>query len=121
MFSEYCESKFEIEAVEVTYHAEANVKHIYPKLIEREELINVDEMNKRVGINIDASKMAELLAKMCLNSRVVNENQISVRIPPTRSDILHSCDIIEDLGISYGYNNIVTKFPNSNCFSEEVI
>ena len=119
MFSEYCADKFVVEAVEVEYKA-TDVKHIYPKLIERYEVINVSEMNSKVGIKIEAEKMAALLGKMCLNSTVINENQISVRIPPTRSDILHSCDIIEDLGISYGYNNIETKFPNSNCFSEEV-
>lgn len=118
MFSEYCENKFEIEAVEVTY-AQSGLKHVYPKLFERDEVINVNKMNNRVGISIDAQKMANLLGKMCLNSKVVNENEISVRVPPTRSDILQACDIIEDLGIAYGYNNIETKFPSTNCFSEE--
>lgn len=118
MFSEYCENKFEVEAVEVTY-VQSGLKQVYPKLFEREETVNVGSMNGRVGINIDAQKMANLLGKMCLNSKVVNENEISVRIPPTRSDILHACDIIEDLGIAYGYNNIETKFPATNCFSEE--
>jgi len=77
-------------------------------------------MNSRVGINITAEKMAQLLGKMCLNGTVISEQEISVRIPPTRSDILHGCDVIEDLGIAYGYNNIETKFPATNCFSEEV-
>lgn len=117
MFSEYCESKFQIEAVEVT--SVDGSKSVYPKLTQRHEMIDVDYMNRRVGINIEASRMAALLSKMCLDSEVVNEKQIKVKIPPTRSDILHSCDIIEDLGISYGYNNIETKFPNTNCFSEE--
>jgi len=82
--------------------------------------VNVGEMNSRVGINISAEKMAHLLGKMCLNSTVVSDHEICVRIPPTRSDILHSCDVIEDLGIAYGYNNIETKFPATNCFSDEV-
>ena len=118
MFSEYCQSKFEIEAVEVTQVDGS--KHVFPKLNYRNETINVDEMNRRVGISIDATKMAALLGRMCLDSQAVNENQVSVRIPPTRSDILHACDIIEDIGIAYGFNNIETKFPNTNCFSEEV-
>lgn len=117
MFSEYCSSKFEIEAVEVTFLDGS--KSLYPKLMQRDEIIDVDFMNRRVGINIDAARVAALLGKMCLDSQVVNDKQVKVRIPPTRSDILHACDIIEDLGISYGYNNIETKFPNTNCFSEE--
>jgi phenylalanyl-tRNA synthetase beta chain len=119
MFSEYCENKFEVEAVEVTYEKDG-VKNIYPKLIERDQKVSVVEMNSRVGINITAEKMAQLLGKMCLNGTVISEQEISVRIPPTRSDILHGCDVIEDLGIAYGYNNIETKFPATNCFSEEV-
>lgn len=118
MFSEYCSPKFEIEAVEVTFLDGS--KSLYPKLMQRDEIIDVDFMNRRVGINIDAARVAALLGKMCLDSQVVNDKQVKVRIPPTRSDILHACDIIEDLGISYGYNNIETKFPNTNCFSEEV-
>lgn len=119
MFSEYCEKKFEVEAVEVTYR-ETGLKHIYPKLFERTQSVNVSQMNKRVGIEISAEKMAQLLCKMCLDSKIVNETELDVRIPPTRSDILQACDIIEDLGIAYGYNNIATKFPATNCFSEEV-
>lgn len=118
MFSEYCANKFEVEAVEVTYKMNG-IKHIYPKLFEREEIVNVNEMNKKVGIDIDAEKMSLLLSKMCLNASVISEDELKIRIPPTRSDILQACDIIEDLGISYGYNNIETKFPATNCFSEE--
>lgn len=29
-----------------------------------------------------------------------------VDIPPTRHDIIHACDIFEDVAIAYGYNNI---------------
>jgi len=88
MFSEYCESKFQIEAVEVT--SVDGSKSVYPKLTQRHEMIGVEYMNRRVGINIEASRMAALLSKMCLDSEVVNEKQIKVKIPPTRSDILQS-------------------------------
>lgn len=118
MFSEYCANQFEVEAVEVTYQ-QTGEKRVYPKLFERDEMVSVSEMNSRVGINIEAEKMASLLGKMCLNSKVTGPDQITVRVPPTRSDILHACDVIEDLGIAYGYNNIETKFPKTNCFSEE--
>ena len=32
---------------------------------------------------------------------------LEVTVPPTRSDILHAVDIAEDIGIAYGYKNIV--------------
>ncbi|KAJ6757623.1 PHENYLALANINE--TRNA LIGASE BETA SUBUNIT [Salix koriyanagi] len=35
-----------------------------------------------------------------------NNCNINVLIPPTRSDILHPCDVMEDVAIAYGYNGI---------------
>lgn len=117
MYAEYCESKFNVEAVEVTQLD--SVKHIYPKLSERFEMVNQQAINKKIGINISVDKISSLLNKMGLSSEKVNENQIKVKIPPTRSDILHACDIIEDVAIGYGYNNISKTIPKTNCFSTE--
>jgi phenylalanyl-tRNA synthetase beta chain len=35
-----------------------------------------------------------------------NGDFMKVEFPPTRSDILHPCDVVEDIGIGYGFNNI---------------
>lgn len=40
-----------------------------------------------------------------------NPDQILVEIPPTRPDILHECDIMEDAAIAYGFNNLPHTFP----------
>ncbi|CAF0977682.1 unnamed protein product [Brachionus calyciflorus] len=117
MFSEYCNSKFEIEAVEVTQLDGS--KELYPKLRERIEIIETNSVNKKIGINIDDANMAKLLARMGLEAEIIDKNKISVRIPPTRSDILHACDIIEDVAIGYGFNNIAKTIPKTNCFSSE--
>lgn len=42
------------------------------------------------------------------------KNENTVVIPPTRSDIMHECDISEDIGIAYGYNNIPKILPLTN-------
>lgn len=39
-------------------------------------------------------------------------------MPPTRHDILHECDIAEDIAIAYGYNNIQQQLPNINTIAE---
>ena len=39
---------------------------------------------------------------------------VKIEIPPTRADILHGCDVIEDIGIGYGFNNIERVFPENN-------
>ena len=119
MFSEYCTPQFEVEAVEIIY-SDTKKTHTYPVLSSRIEKVNVNEINKKVGIKIDEKQMAALLNRMGLSSQVVSNNELEVTIPPTRSDILHSCDIVEDVAIGYGFNKIVKTIPKSNCFSEEV-
>ena len=41
-------------------------------------------------------------------------NFLKVEIPPTRHDIIHACDIYEDVAIAYGYNNILKTLPATN-------
>ena len=36
---------------------------------------------------------------------------IAVTVPPTRSDVLHECDIAEDVAIAFGYNDIPRTLP----------
>jgi phenylalanyl-tRNA synthetase beta chain len=43
---------------------------------------------------------------MGLNLLSTNGDFMKVEFPPTRSDILHPCDVVEDIGIGYGFNNI---------------
>ena len=39
---------------------------------------------------------------------------IEVLIPPTRADVLHACDIMEDVAIAYGFNNLKGPFPSQS-------
>lgn len=118
MFSQYCDNSFTVEPVEVIQAD--GTKCIYPDLAYREEVVPVDQINKTIGIRQDPVKIAELLSKMCLESEVVDSDvAVKVRIPPTRSDVLHACDIIEDVAIAYGYNNIEMTFPKSTTIGDQ--
>lgn len=37
------------------------------------------------------------------------------------SDVLHACDIVEDVAIAFGYNNVKMTFPKTNCVAKQVI
>ncbi|KAM9274691.1 phenylalanine--tRNA ligase beta subunit isoform 3-T3 [Cariama cristata] len=124
MFSEYCEKPFTVEAAEVVY---PNGKtHIYPELAYRKEKVKPELINKKIGISETPSGLAKLLTRMCLKSHVIgNGNNIEVEIPPTRADIIHACDIIEDAAIAYGYNNIQMTIPKTytianQCSQEDI-
>lgn len=40
-----------------------------------------------------------------------NDDTVDVDIPITRADVLHQCDIMEDVAIAYGFNNLKKTFP----------
>lgn len=50
--------------------------------------------------------MVHLLKKMGLNSNVKNSNTIEVEVDAIRTDILHPCDLAEDIAIAHNYNSI---------------
>jgi len=113
LFSYHCADKFTIEPVEVE-QADGTVITT-PTLPYRVEKVTADYLNKKIGIDISATQVADILTRMCLESKVTDEEkgEISVTIPPTRSDILHACDIVEDVAIAYGYDNITKTLPRS--------
>uniref|UniRef100_A0A9L0R4T1 Phenylalanine--tRNA ligase beta subunit n=1 Tax=Equus caballus TaxID=9796 RepID=A0A9L0R4T1_HORSE len=112
MFSEYCENQFTVEAAEVVF---PNGKsYTFPELAYRKEMVRADLINKKVGIRETPENLAKLLTRMCLKSEVIGDgNQIEIEIPPTRADIIHACDIVEDAAIAYGYNNIQMTLPKT--------
>ena len=75
MFSRYCSDQFTVEKCEVVT-PEGQI-HSYPHLKERSETINVDKINRMVGINETAEDVADLLTRMCLTANV-DENGILV-------------------------------------------
>lgn len=49
-----------------------------------------------------------------------DQKTLTFEIPPIRSDIMHACDIIEDIGIAYGYNNIPLALPPTNTIGTQI-
>ena len=112
MFSMYCATPFSIESVKVvTPDGQASD---YPKMQPRFFKTEKSYLNRISGLELSVEEMSSLLLRMGLNS-VPEGDTIKVEAPVTRSDILHACDIAEDLAISYGYNNIVKRKPSTIC------
>ncbi|KAF0978333.1 hypothetical protein FDP41_002848 [Naegleria fowleri] len=120
MFAEYCSKPFTVEQVKVEYEDHTqSANEITPILDDVEFSCTTDYVNNRLGLDLSVEKMAELLKRMQLNASVVNEKTLKVLAPPTRSDVLHACDIMEDVAIAYGYNNIPKTFPKSSTIGKE--
>lgn len=114
-FSAYCEKKYEVEPVEVIYSN--GESFIYPDLSLYNMEVSLSYVNDSIGVALKAEEVTSLLNRMQLSAKntVPNEGQcnITVSVPPTRSDVLHPCDVMEDVAIAYGYNNIPKRKPAS--------
>lgn len=117
MFSEYCSKPFSIEPVTTVTNG---VSEVYPTLRYRTETIQSKEVNGLVGVQQSSQEVAKLLSKMCLESVVNKDQTITVTIPPTRHDVIHPCDIYEDVAIAYGYNNIVKTTPKTLTVAQQL-
>lgn len=72
--------------------------------------INKKDIFKILGVNISDENIIKSLNKMGHQVKINNENNsIYVETPPYRSDIFHKRDIIEDIAIGYGYNNLLSN------------
>ena len=126
MFSEYAAKPFTVEPVKVNYVNEAGditKSYVSPQMYTRNECADVDFVNSIIGINITAERMVDLCNKIQLGPATLitvdGKAKLQVTVPPTRSDILHQVDIAEDIGIAYGYNNIVKRVPQTATVGSE--
>lgn len=104
-----------MEPVEVVY-ADGR-SYVYPDLSAYNMEVSLSYINHTIGVSLEAEEVTSLLNRMQLHAErsASGDNQwnINVLVPPTRSDVLHPCDVMEDVAIAYGYNNIPKRKPAS--------
>ncbi|OLY85532.1 Phenylalanine-tRNA ligase beta subunit [Smittium mucronatum] len=129
MFSTYCSDQYVVEPVKVVLPSGETI--ITPDLDERVFETDSDYINRLIGINLTNEEILANLKRMCLVGNLgPNKNAypadspmnqgaepivgqlICVAVPPTRADILHQVDIIEDIAVAFGYNKIPRQMSN---------
>jgi phenylalanyl-tRNA synthetase beta chain len=93
---------------------------ITPDISERQMLAHASYVNSCTGLSLSAEEVSTLLKRMSLNPTLKegSTDEILVNIPPTRPDIFHECDIMEDAAIAYGFNNLPDKFPATSTVAQ---
>jgi phenylalanyl-tRNA synthetase beta chain len=94
----FYERGFEIYSVDIKY---PDKKITTPLLFKDKIKITKEQIKNLLGLELKNTEIKNLLEKA--NYQV---NNLTIQIPPYRKDILHPVDIIEDIGIMYGYDNI---------------
>jgi phenylalanyl-tRNA synthetase beta chain len=68
--------------------------------------LDVVYANKVLGLELSAERMAECLLTAGLGVEKVGGGSVSVVVPCYRVDVMHAVDLVEDIAVAYGYNNI---------------
>jgi phenylalanyl-tRNA synthetase beta chain len=112
MFSQYCAEPFTIEPVKVISEHNGTTR-VTPSLATRTMEVEVGYLNQVCGLEESPESISKLLSKMALSAEPVEDPKLlKVTVPPTRADVLHACDVMEDLAIAYGFNDLPRSTPN---------
>ena len=114
MFSRYCEVPFSVEPVEIISEHN-NESRIVPNLTKRSLDVETQYINSILALELSNNEICDLLSKMSLDASSESDDSktINVKIPITRPDVLHACDVMEDCAVAYGYDNLVKTYPKS--------
>ena len=100
-----------IFSMELDYNGK---KEITPSFEPEKIKISLENVNKLIGLELKEKDLDKLLPKMGYEY-----SKGTVSIPSWRTDILHEVDIIEDIAIAYGYDNLVPEIPKVATIGEE--
>ncbi len=91
-----------------------NKKFITPDLTPEEMKVDIDYINKLLGLNLKENEIKKLFERMGYSYR-----NKKVLIPAYRADIIHQADLAEDIAIAYGYENFKASIPHVATIAQE--
>ena len=90
-----------------------------PDLTPTQKTIDIEYINKILGLKLEGKEIVKIFEKMRYDTSNPRGGSIVVKIPPYRADILHAIDLIEDVAIGYGYNNLKPELPKLATIGKE--
>lgn len=110
-FAEYCENAYEIEPVEIISGEE---RYLTPQIEKKEFTIKHSKAETLVGAKLTSEQIVHFLKKTGLQAIPQEDQTYKILVPSWRGDVIHECDILEDIAICYGYVKIVPILPPSS-------
>ena len=84
---------------EVTPNLQPQMRSIDPKAVER-------------LVGVEVPDMVKVLERMRYGAKS-DDGSLALQVPAYRADIMHDCDVFEDVAIGYGYHNIAPRLVPS--------
>ena len=94
--------------------------HISPPISPRSTHASSSYINAATGLSLSREEQSTLLTRMTVSAKPApgDGDALDIEIPCTRPDILHECDIMEDVAIAYGFNNLTRRVPGVNTIAK---
>ncbi len=101
----------EVYSMDLIYQ---NKKYTTPDLRPDKMKLDLNYVNKLLGLNLKKTMIKKLLERMGYSYE-----EDYVLVPAYRTDVLHQIDLVEDIAIAYGYENFEEEIPNVATIGEE--
>ena len=88
------------------HYPHENLQVTTPKLETQLIDLEVKYVNTILGLRLTAKRIAELLGKAGFGVEKLGKTKMTVQVPCYRIDVMHPIDLVEDIAVAYGYNNI---------------
>src|SRR3989344_501986 len=88
-------------------------KENIPDFTPEKKKLNIENADKLLGLKLNDNDVKKLLGKMG-----IDYNKGIALVPAYRVDVLHEVDLIEDIAIAYGYDNLVPSIPEISTIGE---
>ncbi|KAF3922810.1 hypothetical protein ABW21_db0202231 [Orbilia brochopaga] len=115
MFSGYCDEAFTVEPVKIISPHNHESREV-PDMTPRSTTAEISYINACTGLSLTADEMCGYLKRMSYIARpsATDKDLLDVDVPVNRADVLHQCDIMEDVAIAYGFNKLEKTFPGKS-------
>jgi len=109
-------------AATVHYASEPNRKIVTPDFSSKIVELDIEYTNKVLGLKLTGKRIAALLSVAGFGVQRIGDRSVAVQVPPYRIDVMHQVDLMEDVAIAFGYNNIKPLWrdlPTTGCARPE--
>ncbi|MBT4824860.1 phenylalanine--tRNA ligase subunit beta [Candidatus Woesearchaeota archaeon] len=101
----------QVESMEIVYPDKTITT---PNLEPTKMKIDVEYVNKKIGLNLKEKEMKTYMERMGLGYEAGK-----ALVPAYRADIMHPVDIAEDIAIAFGFENFEEEIPKVSTIGEE--
>jgi phenylalanyl-tRNA synthetase beta chain len=108
-------------AANVNYEVDGS-KVVTPSFATTLMSLNVAYTNQILGLDLKGKRVGDLLRTAGFGIAEVSDETVNVLVPCYRTDVMHQVDLIEDVAVAYGFNNIEPVWrdlPTTGCMRAE--